>query len=119
MSQGPILRPLPERPTSYLGELAQVAAALIRSRKSQPTPQPIQTKRRRGAPVLTVEERKQLAFAAFPNHFGDYLGKRDAKPQPKPLAPDQRFARLKATYLTFARDRWIAAQLAVRQALAA
>jgi hypothetical protein len=66
---------------------------------------PVKFKHCHGAPErMTLSKLRDLAFGAFPNHFGNYLGKREPRPIGSPLTPAERFYRLAGEYLCRARD---------------
>ena len=74
----------------------EFAIAFVLGRKG-PTPAQIHKAIERG-------RRRRLAMArakkSFPNDRGNYRGKRPALPECPPLSPDERFAGLKAHYLS-------------------
>ena len=94
--------------SNYLSALAMAAATAAgnRSARRAKLPKGTPPKKAKLLPA-SIEARKELAFSAFPNHFGNYLGKRDPKPDPRPLTADERFARLAAEHECRARPyRW-------------
>lgn len=79
----------------FVALCASAAALLGRKRKTPKTalPKPVLPKKGR-RPSVSIEERKSLAYGAFPNHFGNYLGKRLPRPASWPITARERFVRL-------------------------
>lgn len=93
--------------TNYLTSLATKAAAFLgypRTVKRLPKAAPPAPAKRK---LPTIEQRNRAAFSAFPNHFGNYLGKRDPRPEAPLMTPRERFMRLLAAFECRARNyRW-------------
>ncbi len=97
----------------YLSAVAASIAMIFGSKRRQTISKRGERPQKAKFVHMPLADRLQLAFSAFPNHFGNYLGKRDPKPEPVVMTAAQRLEWLQQAHAIRARDyRWKRASVA-------